>query len=120
MDIEKKLTNLSLFYDKEEYLLLTAAQTQKDLVQFDLTFDIGDRQINFNTMLSALTPIILDLLQNHREKIVQLFYRIDVDESNIANALELESTNESAEEISKIILHRELKKVIIRKHYSSR
>ena len=118
MDIEKKLTNLTLFYDKEEYVLLTAAQTQKDLSQFNLDFILQTDELHFDALMDTLRPIIQDLLQNNREKIVQLFYRIDVAENKISDALELDKFDDSVEKICQIILLRELKKVVIRKHYS--
>ena len=119
MDLEKRLSNLTLFYNKEEYILLTAAQTQKDLSQFNLDFILNTDEISFEALMNTLKPIIQDLLQNNREKIVQLFYRIDVPENKIGEAFDLGNYEDTTRSICQIILHRELKKVIIRKHYSS-
>jgi len=119
MDLEKRLSNLTLFYNKEEYILLTAAQTQKDLSQFNLDFILNTDELSFEALMNTLKPIIQDLLQNNREKIVQLFYRIDVPENKIGEAFDLGNYEDTTRSICQIILHRELKKVIIRKHYSS-
>lgn len=117
MDLEEKLSNLSIFYNKEEIILLTAAQIQKDLLQFNLEYIIDPELINFDTLFEALNPIVTKLLNTNKEKLVQLFYRIDVSEHKIAKSFEEKSIEKTCIKISKLIINRELKKVIIRKHY---
>lgn len=122
MELEEQLTNLSIYYDKEEIILLTAAQTQKDLLQFNIEFILEEKTIasatfSFDDLLHSLKPIMEDLINYHKDKLVQLFYRIDVSEIKIGKAFELESFDKTVTEISTLILHRELKKVLIRRYY---
>jgi len=121
MDLEEQLSNLTVYYDKEEYILLTAAQTQKDLSQFNMDFIItSDKIINYRTLLKTLEPIIRELIESNREKLVQLIYRIDVAENKISEALNLGNSADSINQICHEILQRELKKVLIRKYYAKK
>jgi hypothetical protein len=69
----------------------------------------------FSELFSQTEPFIRKLIATHYEKLLQLLYRIDVNEKLIAEAVN-EGKNISGE-ITRLILYRELQKVVIRNYY---
>src|ERR1043165_9255477 len=94
-----------------------AEQLKKDLEQFgvDIVFS-GDTLNAYDELFAQTEPFILKLIHNNYEKLLQLLYRIDVSEKLIGKAVE-DSDHISAD-ITRLILFRELQKVVIRNYYN--
>lgn len=66
----------------------------------------------------ALEISIKNLLSDDFEALVQLMYRIDVNESKFHQSMSLPSLDEKAHAISHLVLNRELQRIEFRKKYS--
>lgn len=118
-DLEKKLSELQSFYDLEFFIVSTYAQVIKDLAHL---YTPSNKKENFTKMSSLVeyfSPIFKSLLENKKHELVQFLYRADIAENSVAHSLEEKDIQAAAIKLTRVILDRELKKVIIRKHYSS-
>jgi hypothetical protein len=118
-DLEKIISNLSNYFNNEGHIKATFEQTKKDLAHLyedregqPLKFDMDHLQSYFN-------PIFEHLLNNRKQDLVQFLYRVDLSENSIGRALDTDDLKQGVINLTRSILERELKKVIIRKHYSS-
>ena len=68
---------------------------------------------------AQLVSVINDLLHNDFSKLLQILYRIDVDENKLKRAL-FESTLPAAETIVDLIIERMLLKIHFRKMYQNK
>ncbi|MBA5793280.1 hypothetical protein H1R17_03200 [Flavobacterium sp. xlx-214] len=68
---------------------------------------------------TQLVAVINNLLHNDFSKLLQILYRIDVDENKLKRAL-FESTLPAAETIADLIIERMLQKIHFRKMYKSK
>lgn len=109
--------DLSPYFNKAEMIQQTADQLKKDLEQFgvDIVFS-GDTMAAYDELFAQTEPFIQKLIHTNYEKLLQLLYRIDVSEKLIGKAVE--GSNNVSAEITRLILFRELQKVVIRNHYS--
>ncbi len=70
-----------------------------------------------NEVEKRLHFIITDLLINNFEKLCNLIYRHDVNESKFENALNLPNIDDQAWRITHLVIDREMEKVKMRKAY---
>lgn len=68
---------------------------------------------------TQLVAVINNLLHNDFSKLLQILYRIDVDENKLKRAL-FESTLPAAETIADLIIERMLQKIHFRKMYQNK
>lgn len=73
---------------------------------------------NLETLRYKLSRVVLHLLNNDFKKLLQILYRIDVDENAVKEAMIADDTELIAERIAKLILKRELQKAELRQRYS--
>lgn len=73
---------------------------------------------NLETLRYKLSRVVLHLLNNDFQKLLQILYRIDVDENAVKEAMIADDTELIAERIAKLILKRELQKAELRQRYS--
>ena len=66
-----------------------------------------------------LTIAIGSMLDKEFNKLLNLLYRVDIEESLVAEALHAENPSEVASELARLIIDREMKKVESRKKYST-
>ena len=64
-----------------------------------------------------LISLINELIKTDFQALVQLLYRIDVDEKKLKEALKNNSQHDSAPVISELIIERQLQKIKIRHQY---
>ena len=111
-------SELAPFLNREELIRLTAEQIKKDFDWFDFEIRFsGKAESAYAQLFSQIEPFINKLISTNYEKLLSVLYRIDVSEKRISEAVN-KSENISAE-ITRLIIFRELQKVIIKKHYSS-
>ena len=104
--------DLSPYFNREDLILQAAEQLKKDLAQHGFDIEYGRDHLHiFSELFMQTEPFIRKLISTHYEKLLQLLYRIDVSEELIARAVN-EGGNIS-EEITRLILYRELQKVVI-------
>ena len=109
--------DLSPYFNKAEMIQQAAEQLKKDLEQFgmDIVFS-GDPLNAYEELFAQTEPFVQKLIHNNYEKLFQLLYRIDVSEKLIGKAVE--DSDHVSSEITRLILFRELQKVVIRNYYS--
>jgi len=66
-----------------------------------------------------LTIAIGSMLDREFNKLLNLLYRVDIEESLVAEALHAEKPSEVASELAWLVIDREMKKVESRKKYST-
>ena len=66
-----------------------------------------------------LTIAIGSMLDREFNKLLNLLYRVDIEESLVAEALRAEKPSEVASELARLVIDREMKKVESRKKYST-
>ena len=118
-ELEKILSDLKRFNSNESIVKETFKQTKKDLAHlFDEKATVPER-FNMEELNKYFLPMFKKLIENRKQDLVQFLYRVDVNESDIGQALSGDDIIVGTKNLVKIILERELKKVIIRKYYSS-
>ena len=107
---------LPYFY-RTDLIRQAAEQLRKDLEQFgeEIIYS-GDPAKAYDELFSQTRPFILKLVQRNYEKLLQLLYRIDVNEKLVAEIVN--SGEDIASGLTRLILFRELQKVVIRNLYS--
>ena len=66
-----------------------------------------------------LTALISDLINTDFAALLQLLYRIDVDEKKIKLSLEQSAGEDTAPVIANLIIERQLKKIALRKQFGN-
>ncbi|MBL4653353.1 MAG: hypothetical protein JKY53_10910 [Flavobacteriales bacterium] len=120
MSLELQLSQLPTFYNRVDIIQQTAEQTIKD-------FDVFDYQITFSEtektayeeLFDQILPLIGNLVINDYKKLMNILYRIDVNEDLIDQKLSTSNPTQFAEIITELVLERELKKVVIRNYYKN-
>lgn len=106
-------------YRKVEIIRETAQQIIKDFSLFEeeITFS-GQTETAYQELYEQIYPIIDRLLNLDSSRFFAMLYAIDVDEKRVKNLLFGEHNSSAVEEICKLIIERELIKVVYRKHWS--
>lgn len=106
--------DLKPWFNKAEYIQACAEQVQKDFAMygFDIEFS-GDAATAYDELFVQVEPIVAKAMDQRSAKLQELLYRIDVSEQRVREAaLADEPWSQS---ITRLILWRELQKVVIRK-----
>ena len=75
----------------------------------------GNIATAYSELFTQTQPFIQKLIDTNYQKLLQVLYRIDVSEKMISAAVN--EGNEISSVITRLILFRELQKVVIRNHY---
>lgn len=105
-------------YRKVEIIRETAQQIIKDFSLFDeeITFS-GQTETAYQELYEQIYPIIDRLLNLDSSRFFAMLYAIDVEEQKVKDLLFGEHNSSVVEEICKLIIERELIKVVYRKHW---
>ena len=97
----------------EALLEETAMQLVKDLKSagFDPVFSPG----SYGELFDQLRAIISEQLTSGSSKLMQLLYRVDLEEKKLEHSLRSHSGIEPAEIISRLIVEREYQKAVTRR-----
>ncbi len=103
---------------KNELIIETAQQIQKDFAEFGLYVEFSGKAEHFyDELFDQMKNHISDILSNSAQQFMHLLYRIDINEQQVA-LYEKEMPEHSYDEIvTELIIHRELKKVITRDYF---
>ena len=110
-------------YEQSVWLLQEVVnQINKDfrLQGFDVEFS-GEGEKAYRELTDQLKPVIEYMLENQTEKFWNLIYGIDLNERKVREILfGKEERIDAIQELTDLILKRELQKVVIRMHYSGK
>ena len=110
--------NITPYFNKLEYINATAEQIKKDFDLFGMEIKFSGQEENaYNELLYQVSPHIAKLIESNYKKLLDLLYRIDVNESKISNLVTDSKVDSLAEAIADLIIKRELQKIVIRRHY---
>ncbi len=117
-DITPNFNNLEPYKKRLELIRLTAAQVIKDfgLHGFNVEFS-GNEETAYTELFTQVKPVINHLLERNPSKLSSLLYSIDLNEKKVRAILAGNADNPD-EELTDLIINRELQKVVIRKYYS--
>ena len=110
--------DLSSYYKSVEIIKDTAEQIKKDFEIFSESITLSDNpNTAYDELKSQVEPIIAKLMNNHYERLLSVLYRIDVNEKSISEEIYRRNDEEPSSIITDLIIERELKKVVIRRHF---
>ena len=92
------------------------------LIKKDLGLDpseLSGLKASYASLKQMLVPILNYLLDNDMPRLLHALYRIDVDEEGLKRVLSAHAPGKIAEALADLIIKRQLKKIEIRKKYSS-
>ena len=111
----------SHYYKNAEIILQTAHQTLKDfgMLNHKISFS-GNTETAYQELFEQIEPLVAKLIQKNYQQLLDLLYRIDVNEKKVSEMLKSENKvgENFANKMTTLILNRELQKVIIRNTYS--
>ena len=111
------LTDLTGYTNRIDLLKLTVEQIKKDFDLYGMEIHFsGDKNSAYEELTSQISPHIESLLNSNYEKFLNLLYRIDVPENKLLQII-MKSSDIRIQEISDLIIKRELQKVVIRAFY---
>ena len=103
---------------REDLIRQTAEQIIKDFAQFDLEIQFsGDVQDFYQVLFGQMQQHVESLLASSGEKFFNLLYRIDVDSRDIDRYQKQMPEIPLSNVVTELIIHRELKKVMIREYF---
>lgn len=112
-----KFTDLAPYTNRLDLLNLTVEQIKKDFNLFGAEISFSGRtESAYLELFQQIKPYIESLLNHNYEKLLTLLYRIDVTEKSISNIV-LNAGDEMVNEMTDLIIKRELQKVVIREYY---
>lgn len=117
MSLPEKI-DLSLYKDKPDFVIKTAAQLEKDFSGEGYSLNFTETALSYEKLYEVVFPIIDKLLNTQPYKLQQLIYRIDLPEKAYSETMQ--KSSEPASELTQLIIQRELLKVVIRQHYSGK
>lgn len=109
----------SVYIHKLEFIEQASQQLVKDfnLIGVTLTFS-GNGATAYTELYNQLLPIVINLSANDHPKLLQLLYRIDINEQLIAAEIKKEINQLPLENIlTRLIIYRELQKVVLRDYF---
>ena len=111
------LVSVDSFIQNQDFLKETTSQLEKDFLMVGVNFDIEKPVESYKDLFSFTFNLINSLNERDPKRLLNLLYRIDLDEGKVK--VEMNKTELSfTEMLSKMIVKRELYKVIIRKKIS--
>ena len=119
MELERYLKDLSIFYNDQELLQATFKQLCKDLgplLPEDFTHTQSFESIE--DLNAIFKPYMDHYLVNMKSELVQFFYRVDLGEHIVGQALESGDLSLGSQLLAEAVIQRELVKAITRKYYS--
>ena len=110
---------LEQYFNNRRIIDATMRQLEKD---FSLDVDsvqLKDYQGNlFEQLFDVVYPIINKLITNNYQQFLNILYRIDVNELKLKQEMAKVDANQYSEVVTRLVLQKELQKVIIRNIYS--
>lgn len=97
----------------------TILQIKRDFERNGLEINLPDTPVpSFELLCERLGEIIDWLLQRDQSRFMQLLYRIDLNEQQIRQALDLNQEQSVAARLAVLLVRREAQKVLLRRYFS--
>jgi hypothetical protein len=117
----ESFTDITPYFERELLVSETAAQIIKDFEQFNLPVAFSGNVLTaYAELHSQLTLHLQGLLSKQAGVLMNLLYKIDVNEMQAQSVFGITQLSERADALSKLIIKRELQKVVIRNYYSKK
>jgi len=112
--------DIELYKTKTEVIRQTVEQVKKDFTMFgmDLEFS-GNTDMAYEEMFFQLSSQVSQLLEIDPHRLSALLYQVDLGENKVIESSALHPEWSLPEVISELVIHRELKKVLIRNYYQN-
>lgn len=112
--------DIELYKTKIEVIRQTMEQIKKDFTMFGMDVEFtGKTEMAYSEMFTQLSIHVAHLLEIDPHRLSALLYQVDLGENKILESSALHPEWALAEVISELIIHRELKKVLIRNYYKN-
>jgi hypothetical protein len=112
--------DIEVYKNRTEIILQTVAQVKKDFLMFGMDIEFtGNTEMAYPELFHQLSNIIHNLLENDQGRLSALLYQVDLNENNIRETIAQHPEWSYAEVISELVIHRELKKVILRNYFKN-
>lgn len=118
----EQLPDLKQFHNDFSYIQATADQLIKDFGYYgiDLEFRLEEGQgTPYEILYDQVHVVVEDLIDYHYLKLLPVLYRIDLSEQEIEKNHHLNPDMRMSESMTHLILARELRKVVLRRYFSS-
>jgi hypothetical protein len=114
---------LQAYYRRADLINQTAQQIIKDFDWYGMEIKFSGHSENaYHELFEQINPAIEKLLGTNSEKLMEVLYRIDVNEKKVTSLSERESEGKRrvSELLTELIIQRELQKVVTRNYFSGR
>lgn len=115
--MESQRSDIEVYNNHPEYIRQTVQQLMKDFAMFGIEIEFsGNTDLAYHEMFLQTRDHIGELLRNNNQKLYALLYQIDLSNAAILKASEEHPELTLPEVITELVIHRELKKIILRNH----
>ena len=112
--------DIELYKTKTEVIHQTVEQIKKDFTMFGMDVEFtGNTEMAYDEMFTQLTQFVSHMLEIDSHRLSALIYQVDLGENKILESSTLHPDWSLSEVIAELIIHRELKKVLIRNYYKN-
>jgi len=112
--------DIELYKTKIEVIRQTVEQVKKDFTMFGMDVEFtGIVDMAYEELFQQLTWHVSHLLETDPHRLSALLYQVDLGENKIMESSSLHPEWSLPEVITELIIHRELKKVLIRNYYKN-
>lgn len=112
--------DIELYKTKTEVIRQTVEQVKKDFTMFGMDVEFtGNTDMAYSELFQQLVATVAHLLEIDPHRLSALLYQVDLGENKIMESSVLHSDWSLPEVITELIIHRELKKVLIRNYYKN-
>ena len=112
--------DIEIYKTKTEVIRQTVEQIMKDFTMFGMDIEFtGNTDMAYEEMFYQLAVHVSRLLETDPHRLSALLYQVDLGENKVIEASALHPEWTLPEVISELIIHRELKKVLIRNYYKN-
>ncbi|HEY1039168.1 MAG TPA: hypothetical protein VGF30_07165 [Bacteroidia bacterium] len=105
------------FFINPELVQQLVQQLEKDFIHSDLFADKDKTSLKGDEIYDLVHLKTKELMSKNYSELANTFYRVDISEKQLKDALNANTTKEESEIITELILKRELQKVVYRNIY---
>ena len=112
--------DIELYKTRSEVIRQTVQQVVKDFSMFGMEIEFtGNTEMAYNELFMQLSQHIDILLEQNSGKLAALLYQVDLSEQKVLDSLTELPGYTHAQVISELVIHRELKKVLLRNYFKN-
>lgn len=112
--------DIELYKTKNEVIRQTVDQIIKDFTMFGMDIEFtGNTDLAYEEMFRQLASYVSHLLGIDPHRLSALLYQVDLGENKVLESSALHPDWSLPEVIAELVIHRELKKVLIRNYYKN-